>query len=129
MVYQSSFGLDIHLFVFAGAVQLPSVCDSEQAAARVLGYTQVSWDNASGKEKQPSSAKKHWAKLSHIERVAAVVLGYTGSMWDKGGKKYQPVSASKYWAGLTSCGEDRSVSHDLPDLPLPGVIVVVVSPE
>ena len=78
-----------------------------------MGYTQVSWDNESGKEKQPSSAKKRWDKLTHLERVAAVVLGYTGSMWDKGGKKHQPASASKYWAELTSCGN----THRLQTLP------------
>ena len=31
----------------------------KQVAAGVLGYTQVSWDNLSGKEKQPASAE-HW---------------------------------------------------------------------
>jgi len=66
----------------------------------------VSWDNKSGKENQPPSAKKQWDKLTHIERAAAVALGYTGSMWDKGGKKHQPASASKYWAELTSCGDN-----------------------
>ena len=63
-----------------------SGCNSEQVAAGILGYTQVSWDNESGKEQQPSSAKKRWTQLTFQERAAAAVLGYTGSMWDKGGK-------------------------------------------
>ena len=78
-------------------------CTNEQAAAGVLGYTQVSWDNKSGKEKQPSSSKKHWGDLTHSERVAAVALGYTGARWDKGGKKDEPASAEKYWAELNAC--------------------------
>ena len=69
-----------------------------------MGYTQVSWDNESGNEQQPSSAHKYWNELTDTERAAAVVLGYSGSTWDKRGKKYQPASASKYWAELTSCG-------------------------
>ena len=71
----------------------------------MLGYTQVLWDNKSGKEKKPASADKYWSKLTDQEKAAAVVLGYTGSSWDKGGKKYQPASASKYWTELTSCGK------------------------
>ena len=81
--------------------------NNEQAAAAVLGYTRVIWDNMSGKEKQPASAKKHWDKLSHRERAAATFLGYTGKIWDnKSKKENQPASANKYWAQLTtSCGE------------------------
>ena len=68
-----------------------------------MGYTQQSWDDESGKEKQPASAKKYWAKLTDAEKAAAMVLGYTERIWDKGGKKDQPASADKYWAELTSC--------------------------
>ena len=69
----------------------------------MLGYTQVSWDNKSGKEKQPSSSKRHWGDLTHSESVAAVALGYTGARWDKGGKKDESASAEKYWAELDAC--------------------------
>ena len=86
-----------------------AACNSEQDAAAVLGYTQVIWDNESGKEKQPASAKKYWAQLTDAEKAAAVVLGYTGGTWDgKGGK---PESANKYWAELTSCGRSRAITH------------------
>ena len=50
-------------------------CNSEQVAAGILGYTQVSWDNGSGKEQQPVSADKAWAALTQHERSAAMVLG------------------------------------------------------
>ena len=81
-------------------------CNSEQKAAQVLGYTQVAWDNASGKERQPASADKYWANLTDSEKAAAVVLGYNGTIWDdESGSEPQPVSAIKYWDELTSCGE------------------------
>ena len=73
-------------------------CTDEQKAAGVLGYTQVSWDDESGKEPQPSSTDKGWVQLSDKERAAAVSLGYTQAIWD------QPAAVSKYWDGLTSCG-------------------------
>ena len=38
---------------------LPSVCESEQVAARALGYTDASWDNLSGAELQPWSSVIH----------------------------------------------------------------------
>merc|ERR550537_790057 len=46
-------------------------CKSEQSAAEVLGYTQVAWDNVSGKEPQPSAALKYWAELTDKEKAAA----------------------------------------------------------
>ena len=79
-------------------------CKNEQKAAAALGYTQLIWDNVSGKEKQPASVDKRWAKLTDSEKAAAVVLGYTEKIWDKGGTKDQPASAGKYWAELSSCG-------------------------
>ena len=79
-------------------------CDSERTAAGLLGHTQASWDNISGKEKQPSSAGKYFAELTHYQRVAAVTLGFTSTTWDnKSGKEKQP--ASKYFAELTTCSE------------------------
>jgi len=83
-----------------------SGCNSEQVAAGILGYTQVSWDNESGKEQQPVSADKPWAALTQHERSAAMVLGYTRAMWDnKSGSESQPASADKHWAELTACGD------------------------
>ena len=76
----------------------------EQAAAKVLGYTQVSWDNISGEEKQPSSTEKYWDELTEQERAAAITLGYTRPMWDK--DKKLPPAMEKHWAELTtSCGD------------------------
>ena len=77
--------------------------NSEQAAAEVLGYTQVSWENLSGIEPQPASLLKSWSELTHSERVAAVVLGYTGKVWDnESGSEQQPASFYKSWAELGS---------------------------
>ena len=68
---------------------------SEQQAAVLLGYTQVSWDNASGKEAQPASASKKWTDLTGEEKSAATVSGYTESTW-------RTVSATKKtpWSDL-----------------------------
>ena len=74
-------------------------------AAVVLGYTQASWDNKSGKELQPSSSEKYWSQLTARERAAASALGYTEWQWDNGDEKDEPASADKYWADLTACGE------------------------
>ena len=41
-----------------------SLTADEKAAAVVLGYNQVSWDNDSGSVKQPASATKTWALLT-----------------------------------------------------------------
>ena len=84
---------------------------SEQSAAEVLGYTQVVWDNMSGKE--PKRTELYgttfltiWARLTFKERAAAHVLGYTEKIWDnKSGSEPQPASASKPWSKLTVCGE------------------------
>ena len=81
---------------------LPLGWSIEQWAAVVLGYTQASWDNKSGKEKQPSSSKKYWNELTARERAAALNLGYTQWMWDGGDV---PASVNKNWAELTACGE------------------------
>ena len=75
---------------------------SQQQAAKLLGYTQISWDNASGKEAQPASVSKKWTDLTAQERLAATVLGYTESTWST-------VSATKKtpWSYLTvATGED-----------------------
>ena len=81
-------------------------CNTEQEAARILGYTRVSWNNKSGKEKQPDSIDKNWDELADIERQAATMLGYNGNMWDK--DKKLPPAMKKRWGHLTtSCGDVR----------------------
>ena len=85
------------------ATQPPQECNSEQAAATILGFTQASWDNESGNEEQPSSADKGWDELTEREKAAALVLGYTRRMWESG--TTQPASMEKDWAELTSCGD------------------------
>ena len=69
---------------------------SQQQAATSLGYTQVSWDNASGKEAQPASASTKWADLTTQERLAATVLGYTEQTW-----RTVSVTNKTPWSDLT----------------------------
>ena len=72
----------------------------------MLGHDQVSWDNDSGRERQPWSSIKSWAQLSANEKQAAELLGYTRKNWDnESGSERQPASASKTWAELTACIE------------------------
>ena len=81
-------------------------CQSTQAAAERLGFTQVSWDNVSGQEKQPVIEEKSWSDMTHDERVAAVALGYTGKAWDnESGKEKQPAYEDQSWTELTTCCE------------------------
>ena len=75
----------------------------------MLGYTQASWDNLSGKERQPWSASKSWFEFSDNEKAAAGLLGYTQMTWDNdSGSEPRPASAFKSWSELTVCddGED-----------------------
>ena len=96
-------------FVWVHGNARSAECNSEQKAAQVLGYNQVSWDNASGEERQPASADKYWANLTQSEKAAAVLLGYNGTIWDNdSGSEPQPVSAIKHWDELTSCGETET---------------------
>ena len=84
---------------------LTPACNSEQAAAAVLGFSQAAWDNLSGQERQPWSASKSWLELSVNEKIAAVLLGYTQRSWDNdSGSEPQPASAVKRWTELTACG-------------------------
>ena len=88
---------------------LPSACDSEQAAAVVLGFSQVTWDNLSGEEEQPWSSSKAWYELSTNQKAAALLLGYRQTTWDnESGSEPQPASAAKSWAELTTCVESKS---------------------
>ena len=73
-------------------------------AATILGYTKITWDNKSGKEKQPSTADKEWDELTDQEREAAEVLGYTRKMWEN---EEDPAAMEKEWEELTSCGDDH----------------------
>ena len=77
----------------------------------MLGYNQVTWDNDSGRERQPWSSEKSWAALSNNEKKATVLLGYSQKSWDnESGNEPQPASEDKSWAELTLCtpGEDPS---------------------
>ena len=72
----------------------------------MLGYTQVTWDNLSGREQQPWSSIKSWYALTASEKAAAAVLGYIQPMWDnRSGSERQPVSFYKHWDQLTACGD------------------------
>ena len=102
---------------------LPSACNSEQAAVVALGFTQLSWDNLSGQEPQPSSwMYKFWHELTGNEKAAVTLLGYNKTTWDNdSGSEPQPTSIFKRWDKLTACGEDE---HDCiprvsPGWPLP----------
>ena len=90
---------------FLGENKIPPGRTIEEWAAVVLGYTQASWDNKSGRELQPSSSQKYWTQLTIQERAAASALGYTQCKWDKGGEENKPASGNKSWAELTACGE------------------------
>ena len=54
---------------------------NQKQAAILLGYTQVSWDNTSGKEAQPTSASKKWTDLTTVEKSSATALGYKEQAW------------------------------------------------
>ena len=89
-----------------------AACDSERAGAVVLGYTEASWENLSGQERQPWSYGKPWIRLTDIERIGAALLGFTEKSWDnKSGLEPQPISYSKSWSELTVCpgGEDTYI--------------------
>ena len=79
----------------------------------MLGFTQLSWDNLSGKETQPWSWSKYWIEMSVNEQAAIVLLGYTQRTWDNdSGLEPQPDSYLKSWSELTKCGDGEiSVLH------------------
>ena len=78
-------------------------CPTEQAAATVLGYTQLSWDNLNDTERQPWQSRMPWASLNSLEQQSAQILGYTQLMWDD--RTSQPASFYKKWSQLTACGK------------------------
>lgn len=85
---------------------LMAECDSEQAAAKVLGYDEVSWDNLSGEVRTPLQARLPWAQLIFVQRKAAKLLGYSKGTWSTG---TQTESSNKQWSELTKCGECKIV--------------------
>ena len=94
MLFLSSLHLPICLMFI-----LPD-CNSEQDAARVLGHTQTSWDNDSGRERQPASEDKDWFQLTDRERAAALRLGFNRGMWDGLATGPQPATADMAWSEL-----------------------------
>ena len=54
-------------------VPLSQACESEQAAWRVLGYTQVTWDNVSGKERKPLAARKLYLSFTRRDSLAVAL--------------------------------------------------------
>ena len=81
-------------------------CNSEQDAARTLGYTQNSWDNLSGYVGQPASSNRQWMQLTDRERRAAIRLGYRQTLWDGLETVPAPASENKAWSELSD-GERR----------------------
>ena len=88
----------------ANGIECPAGCFGEQGAAAVLGYTQVSWDNLSGKEKMPHVHNSFWAQMPEHEKAAARALGYTQKSWDDTNAK-QPPANTKWWHELKACGK------------------------
>ena len=81
-------------------------CDSEQAAAAVLGYNEASWDNLDGQERLPIPARMPWGNLIFVQKKAVKLLGYTRITWDvRQTASTQPDSYYKRWVSLTACGE------------------------
>ena len=107
----------MHLRLIARPVTTTQL--SEQQAAVLLGYTQVSWDNASGKEAQPASASTKWTALTAQERLAATVLRYTEQTW-------RAVSVTKKtpWSDLTVVAGEHMCSGALFWLSRMGCVVL-----
>lgn len=72
---------------------------------QVLGYTQASWDDLTGKVTQPFSSIKYWASLTANEKAAAGVMGYNQVNWDNSTHcpKYHTPKFCPRWAQLKSC--------------------------
>lgn len=70
---------------------------SEHDAVRVLGFTETTWDNLSGKEPQPAAMRQHWADLTDNEQEALKALNFNRIIWDS----QRPESAEKQWDELT----------------------------
>ena len=96
-------------------IQYLPACEAEQEGAIVLGYTEVSWDDLSGKTRQPWIASKSWRAFTDNEKIAAGLLGYNQTTWDNdSGSEPQPASAYKFWADLTTCTDSKDMfAHDV----------------
>ena len=93
-------------------VVFPSGCVSEQAAAKALGYTQITWDDESQNEKQPSHTDNSWSDMTVKEKALLKILGYTAKTWDNvSGKEEQPAAASTIWDDLSVCGENLLIAR------------------
>ena len=93
-------------------VAFPSGCQSELAAAKALGYTQVSWDNESGNENQPSIDDKSWSEISAQEKALLTFFGYTEKTWDnESGEEERPASWEKPWSDLSVSGENLLITR------------------
>ena len=80
----------------ANDTSLTSGCYSEQKAAIVLGFTEVTWDNWSGSEPQPATLDIPWENLTDDEKAAATYLGFGQRSWDT----REPRAAKLAWANL-----------------------------
>ena len=75
---------------------------SEQEAATLLGWTEVSWDSATGTARQPAVMDKDWTELSTKEQAAARALGFTQTTWDNAsGEEPEPAVRDKDWSELS----------------------------
>ena len=96
--------------VTTNAATLPSICKSERAPWQVLGYTELSWNDMSGKEQLPWTSIKYWSSLTANETAAAVALGFNESTWDNdSGSEPQPPSVAKKWSELTACADGEMI--------------------
>ena len=83
----------------------PIECDGEKAAAEVLGFNQVTWDDESGTERLPLPARLPWISLTFIEKKAVKLLGFKKNTWDYKSSSTLPAAFYKTWAELDECRE------------------------
>ena len=72
--------------------------DQEQAALRILGYSEHGWDT-----REPHSNYKYWGDLTDEEQAAAETLGYKPAKWnDRKGTAKPPEYVGKTWSEMTN---------------------------
>ena len=77
-----------------------------------MGYTQITWDNESGNENEPSIVDKSWSEMTAQEKAALTVLGFTAKIWDNySGREEPPASWEKSWTRLSVCGENLLITR------------------
>ena len=77
-----------------------------------MGYTQITWDNLSGNEHEPSIVDKYWSEMTAQEKAALTVLGFTAKIWDNySGREEPPASWEKSWTRLSVCGENLLITR------------------